>query len=198
MREIIFIERKRRLENFLYKVETTSPPPHLVGRWTKNLIELYVGYLRAEDPEWPNSKIRYGDALQPFNDLNVRMYVHDPVQKRMNEALKKLNEGDIKAVAKILIKLASEEEGKKIGSEIQKIHRSKRTRNKPFNDLLDQIYKDDPNINTHELLRKLKKEVGKGIILRIEERNNLIVLEDGGEFSISGLKDHLSKRRNQL
>lgn len=198
MREFIRIERKRRLENFLYKVETTSPPPHLVGRWTKNLIELYVGYLRAEDAAWPKSKITNVDALQPFNDLNVHMYVHDPVQKRMYEALKKLNEGDIKAVAKILMKLTSEEEGKKISSEIQKIHRSKRTRNKPFNDLLDQIYKNDLNINTHELLRKLKKEVGKGVILRIEERNNLIVLEDRGEFSISGLKDQLSKRRNQL
>jgi len=91
MREIILIERKRRLENFLYKVETTSPPPHLAGRWTKNLFELYIGYLRAKDPEWPDSKITYANALKPFNDRNVYMYVHTPVQERVNKARKKLS-----------------------------------------------------------------------------------------------------------
>ncbi len=198
MREFIRIDRRRRLENFLSKVETTSPPPHLVGRWTKNLIELYLGHLRVEDREWPHSKLIFKEIIEKKPDIWLHMYVHKPVQIRANAALKKLKEGNFGAAEKILKQFASEDEGKKISSEIQKIHRSKRTRNKPYNDLLDQIYKDDPKINSHELLQKLKKEVGKGVILRIEERNNLIVLEDGGEFSISGLKDQLSKRRHRL
>lgn len=198
MRDLILIERKRRLENFLHKVETTSPPPHLVERWTKTLIELYVGYLRAEDPEWPNSKLTTADALRPFNELNVYMYVHAPVQKRLNEALRKLNEGDIKAAEKIIVNLASEEEGKKIHSEIQKINRSKRGRHEGFHQLLDEIFKEDPNIKTPQLIRRLKKEVGKGLIQRIDEQINEIVLEDGSVFSTRGLKDHLTDRRKKL
>jgi hypothetical protein len=198
MRDLILIERKRRLENFLHKVETTSPPPHLVGRWTNYLIELYVGYLRAEDSVWPNSKLTTADALRPFNEIKVYMYVHGPVQKRMNEALRKLNEGNIKAVAKMLMKLASEEEGKNIHSEIQKINRSKRGRHEGYNQLLDQFYKDDPNIKTPQLLQRLRKEAGKGVISRIDDRNNRILLEDGKEFLITGLDDQLSKRRKKL
>ncbi len=198
MRDLILIERKHRLENFLHKVETTSPPPHLVERWTKNLIELYVGYLRAEDPEWPNSKLTTADALRPFNELNVYMYVHAPVQKRLNEALRKLNEGNIKAAEKILMKLASEEEGKNIHSEIQKINRSKRGRHEGYNQLIDQFYKDDPDIKSPQLLQRLRKEAGKGVISIIDDRNNRILLEDGKEFLITGLDDQLSKRRKKL
>jgi hypothetical protein len=198
MRELILIERKRRLENFLYKVETTSPPPHLVARWTKYLIELYVGYLRANDPEWPSSKISYTDAIQSSNDRNLHMYVHTPVQQRVNEVRKKLSEGDIKGVEKMLEELASEEEGINISSEIQAIHRSKRGRHKGFHQLLDDIFKSDPSINDHRLLQRLKKEIGKGLILRINERLNEIVLTDSSVFKISGLKDHLTDRRKKL
>jgi hypothetical protein len=198
MSEFIRIERQRRLENFLHKIETTSPPPHHFRRLTKSLIGLYLGHLRAEDPEWPNSKITYTEVFQSFEDLYLHMYVHIPVQQRANAALKKLKEGNITEAEKMLKELASEAECKNISSEIQTIHRSKRGRNKKFNDLLDEIYKNNPSINTHELLKRVKKEIGKGVILRIDEQNNEIIIAGGGEFKITGLKDHLFNRRKKL
>ena len=57
MREEVRIERLDRLERFLAKVASTSSPPHLVDRWMQTLVELYLGYLRAENSDWPNSKI---------------------------------------------------------------------------------------------------------------------------------------------
>ncbi len=198
MRELILFDRRRRLENFLRKVETTLPPPHLVGRWTKNLIELYVGYLRAEDPEWPNSKLIFNEIIERKPDIWLQMYVHEPVQQRANAVLKQLKEGNYEAAEKMLEEFASEDEGKKIQSEIQTIHRSKRGRHKEFHQLLDDFFKNDPSINASELLQKLKREVGKGLILRIDECNNEIVLKDSTVFSIKGLKDHITDRRKKL
>ncbi len=198
MRELILIDRRRRLEKLLDKIETTYTPPHLVGSRTKSLIKMYVDYLRAEDPEWPNSKITSADAIQSLNDLVLHMYVHTPVQERVNEARKKIREGDIKGADKILKKLASEEEGEIIHSEIQVIHRSKRGRHKGFNDLIDQIFRENPSIKSPQLLQRLRKEVGKGLIISIKDDHNEINLSDDTTFSISGLDDHLSKRRKKL
>ncbi len=198
MRELSLIDCKRRLEKILDKIETTYTPPHLVGSRTKSLLEMYVDYLKAEDPEWPNSKITYADAIQSLNDPVLHMYVHIPVKERVNEARKKLREGDIEGADKILKKLASEEEGEIIHSEIQVIHRSKRGRHKGFNGLIDQIFKENPCIKTAQLLQRLRKEVGKGLIVSIKVDHNEINLSDDTTFSISGLDDHLSKRRKKL
>jgi hypothetical protein len=195
MREQVRIERQVRLENFLHKIETTPPPSHLVGRRTKTLIDLSLGYARAKDPDWPYSKITHKNLFSRSKDGFVHMYVHTPVQQRVAEALEALKNGNKKEAIKKLERLISDEGGKEIGSEIQATHRSKRTKNKPYHDLLDQAYKDDPSINDHRLLQKLKKEVGKGVIRSVDERNNKIYISGGGEFTITGLKDQLSDRR---
>jgi hypothetical protein len=198
MRELILIDRRRRLEKLLDKIETTYTPPHLVGSRTKSLIKMYVDYLRAEDPEWPNSKITYADVIQSLNDHKLLTYIHAPVQKRVHEAREALRKGNIKAVDKLLKKLESVEEGEIIKSEIQTIYRSKRGRHEGFNQLIDQIYRENSSIKTPQLLQRLRKEVGKGLIVSIKDDHNEINLSDGTTFSISGLKDQLSKRRKKL
>ena len=198
MREKVRIERQVRLEKFLYKIETSPPPPHLVGRKTKTLIDLSLGHARAEDPDWPHSRITYKNLFSRSSDGFLHMYVHTPVQQRAADALAALKNGNKEEAIKKLERLISDEEGKEIGSEIQTIHRSKRTKNKPHHDLLDKAYKEDPSINDHRLLQRLKKEVGNGVIRSVDERNNKIYITGGGEFNITGLKDQLSDRRNSI
>jgi mannose/cellobiose epimerase-like protein (N-acyl-D-glucosamine 2-epimerase family) len=191
VREEIRIERQVRLENFLDKIKASTPTPHQVKRWTKTLIELYLGHLRAEDPEWPHSKMSAKDIYDGY----LHMYVHTPVALRAAEALKAADDENNELVKELLRKLMSSEEGQAIQSEIQTIHRSKRVKNKKFHALLELIYKNDPSINDHRLLQNLKKEVGKGVIRSIDERNNKIYIQGGGEFAITGLKDHLTNMR---
>lgn len=198
MREEIRIERQVRLEKFLHKFGASTPPQPSAVRWTKTLINLYLGYLRTEDPEWPSSKISLEDIYQRSTNGYLHMYVHAPVARRAAEALKAADDGNNDLVKELLKKMMSSQEGQVIHSEIQTIHRSKRQKNKKFHDLLDQIYRNDTSINDHRLLQLLKKEVGKGVIRSIDERNNKIYIEGGGEFAVSGLKDHLSDRRKHL
>ena len=84
MREEVRIERLDRLERFLAKVASTSSPPHLVDRWMQTLVELYLGYLRAENSDWPNSTISIRDALEDLRSEPTLDYIHDPVQQRAN------------------------------------------------------------------------------------------------------------------
>lgn len=198
MRESIRIERQIRLENFLDKIEATTPPPHLIRRRIKTLIELYLGHLRVEDPEWPNSKVSAKEILLSSANGYAHMYVHIPVQRRAAEALQALKTDNLELVEKLLKKMMSEEGGKAIQSEIQTIHRSKRGKNNKFHNLIDELFKKEPAMNDNRLLQLLKREVGREVIRSIDERNNKIYIQGGGEFAITGLKDHLSKRRKQL
>jgi hypothetical protein len=195
MREEVIAARRVRLEKFLNKIENNVPPPHLASRWAKTLIELHLGLQRAEDCDWPNSKITLSDSFSPLNDDWMHMYVHTPVQKRIAEVLNELRKGNKATVEKMLQKIMSTEAGKEIQSEIQTLHRAKRTRNQNYHTLLDQIYKSDPAIGHRKLLQRLKKEIGKGVIRIIDEPNNLIHVEGGDEFAITGLKDQISDRR---
>jgi hypothetical protein len=198
MREEVRIERLDRLERFLAKVASTSSPPHLVDRWMQTLVELYLGYLRAENSDWPNSKISYRDALESLRGEPTIEYIHDPVQKRANAIRKVLATGDKGAVDQMLKKLASKAEGRAIGSEIQVHNRSHGNKRGPYENLLDDLYRADPGIGHKKLARKLRNLVGKGVIDHINDSTGEIILMDGREFKLSGLKDQIYKRRKFL
>lgn len=198
MRESIRLERQVRLENFLDKIEATTPPPHLIRRWTKTLIELYLGHLRVEDPEWPNSKISVSDVINRSQGVWLHMYVHTPVINRADNIIKKLLAGDNQGALEEAEKLKSIEEGKKIASEIQSHNASHKHKKLEFEKLLDKLFKNDPTIGHKEFERELKKHVGQGVIQRIDDSLGEIVLEDGRIFKLSGLKDQLYKRRRSL
>ena len=196
MREEVRIERLDRLERFLAKVASTSYPPHLVDRWMQTLVELYLGYLRAENSDWPNSKISYRDALESLRGEPTIEYIHDPVQKRANAIRKVLATGDKGAVDQMLKKLASKAEGRAIGSEIQVHNRSHGNKRGPYEDLLDDLYRTDPSIGHKQLERELHKHVGdEDVIHHIDDSSGEIVLNDGRTFKTSGLKDQIYKRR---
>ena len=198
MRDGIRHERLLRLQRFLAKMESTHPPPHLVERWTQTLVDLYLGYLRAENPDWPNSKISYRDALESLRGEPTIEYIHDPVQKRANAIRKVLATGDKGAVDQMLKKLASKAEGRAIGSEIQVHNRSHGNKSGPYEDLLDDLYRADPGIGHKQLDRKLRNLVGKGVIDYINDSTGEIILTDGRTFKTSGLKDQIYRRRKLL
>jgi len=198
MREIIRNERLIRLERFIKKIESVDVPPHLVGRWAKTLVELYLGRIRAEHLDWPNTRIGFEDVYDRSGETFLHMYVHDPVRKMANAALQKLKEKNYKSVKEILEKLASEQGGKEIASEIQAHNRSNRNKPKDYEKLLDAIYKDNPKIGHKELDKTLHKYVGDGVIQRIDNSLGEIVLTDGRTFKLSGLKDQINRRRNLL
>lgn len=198
MRDGIRHERLLRLQRFLGKMESTHPPPHLVERWTQTLVDLYLGYLRAENPDWPNSKISYRDALESLRGEPTIEYIHDPVQKRANAIRKVLATGDKGAVDQMLKKLASKAEGRAIGSEIQAHNRSHGNKSGPYEDLLDDLYRADPGIGHKQLDRKLRNLVGKGVIDYINDSTGEIILTDGRTFKTSGLKDQIYRRRKLL
>ena len=198
MREIIRNERLIRLERFIKKIESVDVPTHLVGRWARTLVELYLGRIRAEHLDWPNTRISFEDVYDRSGDTFLHMYVHDPVRKMANAALQKLKEKNHKSVKEILEKLASEQGGKEIASEIQAHNRSNRNKPKDYEKLLDKIYKENPKIGHKELGKELLKYVGDGVIQRIDNSLGEIVLADGRTFKLSGLKDQINRRRNLL
>ena len=195
MREGIRIERQIRLEKFLNKIEISAPASQLMRRWTKTLIELYLGHLRVEDPEWPNSKITYSDVVQRAQGTWLHMYVHTPVSVRADNIVKKLLADDLLGALQEAQRLGSAEEGEKIKSEIQSHNASHKHKKRPYEKLLEDLYKAKPDIGHKEMERELRRRVGKGIIARIDDSLGEIILEDERVFKLSGLKDKIYKMR---
>jgi hypothetical protein len=199
MRQDIRIERQIRLENFLNKIEASPPPPHLAKRWTKTLIELYMGHLRAEDPEWPNSKITFNDVVLRSQGIWMHMYVHTPVSSRTDKIIEKLLANDVQGALAEATQLGSIEEGQKIASEIQSHNASHRHKKKAFEKLQEDIVRASPRISQKEFERELRKQIGKGVIHSMDDSLNEIRLSnDERIFKISGLKDRLTKLKNSI
>jgi hypothetical protein len=199
MRDQIRIERLIRLERFIDKVQSHEVLPHLVDRWTKHLIDLFLAYVRAENPDWPDSNVSYKDIFNTEKNGFYLSYIHSPVQNRANEALKKIHEGDIQGAKEIIEKqLASDEAGKKIGSEIQAHNRSHRNKKGAYERLQEEIVKAKPDIGHKEFENALRKQVGRGVIVSMDDSLNEITLSDERVFTISGLKHRLSKIRKLI
>jgi hypothetical protein len=81
---------------------------------------------------------------------------------------------------------------------MQSIIAKRKHKHGPYEELLDQIYKSNPFIGHKELYQILLGQVGKGVIKYIDSQHGLIVLEDGREFAVSGLKDQIYKRRREM
>ena len=195
MREIILEERLQRLERFITKVKTKEPPAHLRRRWADELIDLLFGYLRTKNEAWPSSSMivpeRIGGTAGPF----MQMYVHDPVISRTKDAIRILDKGDLKDLRAFLERLASEEEGKLIGSEIQTIYARRKHKDGPFEDLLIEIFQKNTTISGKDFEREVRKHVGGPIIRSMNDQLNEIILRDGRDFKISGLQHRLTKLR---
>ena len=199
MKEQVRIERLIRLERFIDKVQSHPVLPHLANRWTRHLIDLFLAHVRAESPEWPNSDISYKDIFNADRNGFYLSYIHLPVQNRANEALKKLHAGDIQGAKEIIEKqLASDEAGEKIESEIQAHNRSHRNKKGAYEKLQEAIVKSKPKIGHKEFESELRKQIGKGAIVSMDDSTNEIVLTDGRTFTATGLKHRLSKIRKLI
>lgn len=199
MREQVLSERLIRLEHFIEKVLVHPIFPHRAKRQTIHLMDLFLACARAESPDWPNSDISYHDIFNAEREGFNLSYIHLPVQNRANEALKKLNAGDIHGAKEIIEKqLASDEAGKKIESEIQSHNSSHRHKKGAYEKLQVEIFRAKINIGHKDFERELRKHVGKGVILSIDDSLNEIRLNDGRVFAVSGLKHRLTKIRNSI
>jgi hypothetical protein len=199
VREEIRIERQIRLEKFLDKFEASTPPPHLAMRWSKSLIELYLGYLRAEDPEWPNSKITLDDVLLRSQGVWLHMYVHTPVSNRADSIIEKLLTKDWEGAIAEAKRLRSAEEGQKIASEIQSHNASHRHKKRGFEKLQEDIAKANPHIGHKDFERELRKHIGKGVIHSMDDAlNEIRLINDERIFTISGLKHRLTKLKKTI
>jgi hypothetical protein len=197
MREIILEERRQRLERFITKVNTKEPLPHLRLRWVGELLDLLFGYLRTKNEAWPRSSTTMPERIEGTAGPFLQMYVHDPVISRTKDAIRILDKGDLKGLRAFLERLASAEEGELIGSEIQTIYARRKHKGGPFEDLLIEIFKQNPAISGKDFEREVRKHVGGPIIRSMNDQLNEIILKDGRDFKISGLEDRLSKLRTK-
>jgi hypothetical protein len=94
--------------------------------------------------------------------------------------------------------MASEQGGKAIASEIQSHNSSHKHKKRSYEKLLDELFKDNPDIGHRELEKELHKRAGAGTIHHIDKSSGEIVLNDGRTFQLSGLKDQIYKRRKSL
>jgi hypothetical protein len=155
----------------------------------------YIMYLDANNLYgWAMSKNLPYDEIK----MNTETNIEDILKTEDDNETGNIVECDLHFPKEILEKLASEQGGKKIASEIQAHNRSNRNKPKDYEKLLDAIYKDNPKIGHKELDKALHKYVGDGVIQRIDNSLGEIVLTDGRTFKLSGLKDQINRRRNLL
>jgi hypothetical protein len=199
MRNLLRQQRLEKLERFLKKIETTTPPSHLTSRWGHQLLRLYSSHLRAERPDWLDQGAP--DKYEPVNGRghHLRMYVHGPVQKRLRTALEKLRIGDFDGLRDDLQRVISDAEGKAIASEIQSHNSAHRHKRRPYERLQEKIVRDNPTISCKEFERALRSEIGKGVILSMSDSlNEIRLVDDERIFNISGLKNRLTRIRDSL
>jgi hypothetical protein len=198
MSKIIRQERIDRLERCLREIELGQPINRSAEDQIYKLVDLYIAYLRVEEKSWPF----FGESgLEIFNlraAQNLISFIKlDPFIDRVRAAIVALLNNDIQRALEILQKIVDEKDN--IVSEIQRDNRTGANKPSDYNELLKSIYKKNPEITAKDMLKELKKEIGKGVITRIDSKLDEIVTKDGSTYSINGLKDYIYRfRKNKV
>ena len=197
MSEIIKQERRHRLERCLIDIEGGRTFHAPVKEQIYVLVDLYIAHLRAEEASWPYLD---KDGPEQFNlraTQNLLNFISlDPFMSRVRAAIATLLAGNVQKAIEILQSIVDEKE--EIISEIQRKNRTGANKPSDYNDLLKAIYKTNPEITAKKMLKELKKEVGKGVIQRIDPNLDEIITKDGSTYSIPGLKDQIYRFRKNL
>ena len=190
----IQLERERSLLRWLTRIETGMLPRGTPRKHLVTLLNLYAAYLRTEDKRWPNFTEEGRIEFNRNVISNLIGYIKlDPFMKRVKEAAVALRVGDVTEVDKILQEIIDEQDA--IVSQIQSANKKGKSKDTEFKKRLKEIVQSNPNISAKDLLAKLEKEIGMGVIRDVNYRSNTIVTARGEEYSISGLKDQISKLR---
>jgi hypothetical protein len=198
MSEIIRRERLERLEQCLSGIESGCPFNRSIEDQIYTLVDLYIAHLRVEEASWPYFN---EDGAEQFNlkvAQNLISFIKlDPFISRVKAAITALLGNDIQKALAILQSIVDEKD--QIVSEIQRENRTGSKKPSDYRELLKTIYKKNPEITAKEMHKELKKEVGNGVIHRIDPNLDEIVTKDGSTYSITGLKDQIYRfRKNEV
>ena len=190
----IKLERKNRLEKRLFELESGVTVNSPIKNQIHNLIDLYIAYQRVQDKNWPyinegglkTSKIKVISNLLNFISL-------DPFMNRVRAAITTLLSGNVQKAIEILQSILDEQN--EIISDIQRKNRTGSNSPSEYKDLLIRIYKTNPEMGPKEMLKKLKKEIGKGVIKSIDLNLDEITTVDSSVYQINGLKDYIYRFR---
>jgi len=197
MSELIRQERRYRLERCLKNIELGRVFKGSAEDHIHKLVDLYIAHLRVEESSWP---FLNPDGPEQFNlraAQNLLNYINlDPFMTRVRAAILALLSGDVQKAIEILQSIVDEKNA--IISEIQRKNRTGANKPSDYRELLKRIYRANPEISAKDMLKELKKEIGKGVIQRIDPNLDEIVTLDGSSYSISGLKDQIYRLRKNL
>jgi hypothetical protein len=198
MSEIIRQERLERLERRLTYIESGAPFNGSIEDQIYELVDLYIAYLRTEEASWPHF---YEGGAEQFNlkaAQNLLGFITlNPFISRVRAAIAALLNNDVQKALEILQSIVDEKD--EIVSDIQRQNRTGVNKPSNYNDLLKTIYKKNPEITAKDMLKELKKEIGKGVIQRIDLNLDEIITENGSSYSINGLKDYIYRfRKNEV
>lgn len=198
MSKIIRIEREQRLRSWLEKIEFGGISRSKPEACTRELINLYLAYLRTTSEIWPNFSDEEFVIFNRNATSNLIGFISlDPFIGPVKKAIVALMAGDVKKALSILQKIVNEQDA--ILAEIQRKNRTGGIKESDYIALLKKIYKSNPCISAKEMLATLKKEVGNGVIRQIKHDSNQIITTKGEEYNISGLKDKIhSFRKNKI
>ena len=198
MSQIIRRERLERLEQCLAGIESGHPFNRSIEDQIRTLVDLYIAHLRVEEASWPYFN---EDSTEQFNlkaAQNLISFIKlDPFMGRVKAAIAALLGNDIPKALAILQSIVDEKD--KIVSDIQRENRTGSDKPSDYRELLKKIYKKNPEITAKDMLKELKKEVGKGVIQRIDLNLDEIITTDGSSYSVTGLKDQIYRfRKNEV
>ena len=198
MSKIIRQERLYRLEGCLREIELGQPINRSAEDQIYKLVDLYIAYLRAEEKNWPYFGENGPEVFNLRAAQNLISYIKlDPFIDRVRAAITALLNKDVQKAFEILQKIIDEKNS--IVSEIQRDNRTGANKPSDYNELLKSIYKKNPEITAKDMLKELKKEIGKGVITRIDSNLDEIVTKNGSTYSINGLKDYIYRfRKNEV
>jgi hypothetical protein len=194
MTELIRQERLERLERCLIHIESGLPFNGPTKDRIYKLVDLYIAHLRAEEPSWPYFDEGGAEQFNLKAAQNLICFIRlDPFIGRVKAAITALLNNDVQKALEILQSIVDEKD--EIVSDIQRENRTGANKPSNYNDLLKTIYKKNPEITAKDMLKELKKEIGKGVIQRIDLNLDEIITKNGSSYSINGLKDYIYRFR---
>jgi hypothetical protein len=120
----------------------------------------------------------------------------DPALSHIEKVLRRLAIGrDVDAVT--LLKRAITDRQQAVSDE-QRRRASMPRKADPLQQLIEQMVRKRPEISRKELERALQSEIGKGVILDIDDTDILLTEDKSDPAPLSGLKDRLTRAKQKI
>lgn len=192
MSEQIKLDIEKRLVDRLEKINHGRLFRGTSEQQVKSLVALYIAYARSQNENWPQISDEVCAEIDRVSATNLLNFINlDPFIGPVRKAITAILNGDLKKALAILQKVIDEKDA--ILGEIQSKNRKGKNKDSAYKDLLRQILRRMPNSTAKEVLKELRKHIGKGVIRGIKDDTDQIITTKGEEYLISGLKDQIYK-----